>query len=96
MFGLPGGMEWVILAIIALLVFGGSRLASAGKNAGKAIREFKEETSSLKKTDSPPNTTTRTSVATCSGASRPVRRHKSPVVTIISGMNSAVATTKPE
>ncbi|MFT3861380.1 MAG: twin-arginine translocase TatA/TatE family subunit [Micropruina sp.] len=46
-------MEWVILAIIALLVFGGSRLANAGKNAGKAIREFKEETSSLKKTDSP-------------------------------------------
>ena len=54
MFGLPGGMEWVILAIIALLVFGGSRLASAGKNAGKAIREFKEETSSLKKGDQPP------------------------------------------
>lgn len=53
MFGLPGGMEWVILAIIALLVFGGSRLASAGKNAGKAIREFKEETSSLKATDAP-------------------------------------------
>lgn len=54
MFGLPGGMEWVILAIIALLVFGGSRLANAGKNAGKAIREFKEETSSLKKSDAPP------------------------------------------
>ncbi|HVK46017.1 MAG TPA: twin-arginine translocase TatA/TatE family subunit [Micropruina sp.] len=53
MFGLPGGMEWVILAIIALLVFGGSRLANAGKNAGKAIREFKEETSTLKKPDEP-------------------------------------------
>ncbi|MFT4294278.1 MAG: twin-arginine translocase TatA/TatE family subunit [Micropruina sp.] len=47
-------MEWVILAIIALLVFGGSRLANAGKNAGKAIREFKEETSTLKKSDAPP------------------------------------------
>ena len=45
MFGLPGGMEWVILAIIALLVFGGSRLANAGKNAGKAIKDFKAETS---------------------------------------------------
>ncbi|MFT3969865.1 MAG: twin-arginine translocase TatA/TatE family subunit [Micropruina sp.] len=54
MLGLPGGMEWVILAIIALLVFGGSRLANAGKNAGKAIREFKEETSSLKQADTPP------------------------------------------
>ena len=49
MFGLPGGMEWVVLAIIALLVFGGSRLANAGKNAGKAIREFKEETADLTK-----------------------------------------------
>ena len=57
MFGLPGGMEWVILAIIALLVFGGSRLANAGKNAGKAIREFKEETSSLSKPADPPATT---------------------------------------
>ena len=27
MFGLPGGMELFSLAIIALLVFGGSRLA---------------------------------------------------------------------
>ncbi len=48
MFGLPGGMEWVILAIIALLVFGGARLANAGKNAGQAIRGFKEEMSSAK------------------------------------------------
>ena len=56
MFGLPGGMEWVILAIVALLVFGGNRLANAGKNAGKAIREFKEETSSLKKSDAPQQT----------------------------------------
>lgn len=40
---LPGGFEWVILLVIALLVFGGSRLAGMGKGAGKAIREFKEE-----------------------------------------------------
>lgn len=64
MFGLPGGMEWVILAIIALLVFGGSRLANAGKNAGKAIREFKEETSSLKKSDAPEQTTPQVPPAT--------------------------------
>lgn len=43
-----GGWEWVILALIALLLFGGSRLAGVGKNAGKAIREFKEETASLR------------------------------------------------
>ncbi len=47
-FGLPQGAEIVILIIVALLVFGGSRLAGLGKNAGRAIREFKEETTALK------------------------------------------------
>ena len=41
--GLPGGMEWVILIVVALLLFGGSRVAGMGKGAGRAIREFKEE-----------------------------------------------------
>lgn len=43
-----GGWEWAILALIALLLFGGSRLGGIGKNAGKAIREFKEETAALR------------------------------------------------
>lgn len=43
-----GGWEWVILAVIALLLFGGSRLAGIGKNAGKSIREFKEEVAVLR------------------------------------------------
>jgi sec-independent protein translocase protein TatA len=38
-----GGWEWVILAVVAVLLFGGSRLAGIGKSAGQAIREFKEE-----------------------------------------------------
>lgn len=45
---MPQGMEWVIIAVVALLLFGGTRLAGIGKSAGKAIREFKEETSTLK------------------------------------------------
>ncbi|MCC6494989.1 MAG: twin-arginine translocase TatA/TatE family subunit [Propionibacteriaceae bacterium] len=56
-----GGWEWVILALIALLLFGGSRLAGIGKSTGKAIREFKEETASLRSTPAepvPPVTTT--------------------------------------
>lgn len=48
-----GGWEWVILALIALLLFGGSRLAGIGKNAGRAVREFKEETTSLRSAASP-------------------------------------------
>lgn len=53
--GLPGGFEWIIIALVALLLFGGSRLAGIGKSAGKAIREFKEETSTLKKGEVKPN-----------------------------------------
>jgi sec-independent protein translocase protein TatA len=41
-----GGWEWVILLVVAVLLFGGSRLAGIGKSAGQAIREFKEEVSS--------------------------------------------------
>ncbi|MFT3875139.1 MAG: twin-arginine translocase TatA/TatE family subunit [Propioniciclava sp.] len=42
------GWEWVILIILGLLIFGGSRLAGAGKNAGRALREFKDETRQIK------------------------------------------------
>lgn len=38
-----GGWEWAIILVIALLVFGGSRLAGLGKGVGRSIREFKEE-----------------------------------------------------
>jgi sec-independent protein translocase protein TatA len=41
-----GGWEWVILAAVALVLFGGTKLAGFGKSAGQAIREFKEETKS--------------------------------------------------
>lgn len=47
---MPQGMEWVIIAVVALLLFGGSRLAGFGKSAGAAIRGFKEETSGLSST----------------------------------------------
>ena len=42
------GWDWVILIVLALLIFGGSRLAGAGKNAGRALREFKDETRQIK------------------------------------------------
>lgn len=43
-----GPTELLIILAIALLLFGGSRLAGVGKASGRAIREFKEETSSLR------------------------------------------------
>lgn len=40
---MPGGWEWIIILVVALLLFGGSRLAGLGKGVGRSIREFKEE-----------------------------------------------------
>jgi sec-independent protein translocase protein TatA len=51
--GLPGGMEWVILLVVALLLFGGSRIAGMGKGAGRAIREFREEIKAQTDIDAP-------------------------------------------
>lgn len=42
-----GSGEIIIVILIALVLFGGSRIAGLGKGAGRAIREFKEETSSI-------------------------------------------------
>lgn len=38
-----GPWELALIALIALLIFGGTRLAGIGKSAGKAIKEFKDE-----------------------------------------------------
>ena len=39
----------IIIVLLALVLFGGSRIAGGGKGAGRAIREFKEETAGLNK-----------------------------------------------
>lgn len=43
-----GWQELLVILVIALLLFGGTRLAGIGKASGRAIREFKEETRDLK------------------------------------------------
>lgn len=39
--------EWVVVIVVALVLFGGSRLAGLGKGMGRSIREFKEEVKGL-------------------------------------------------
>ena len=46
-----GPQELIIILVIVLLLFGGTKLAGLGKAAGRSIREFKEETKDLKAED---------------------------------------------
>lgn len=39
--GLPGGWEWVIIILFALIFFGAKRLPEMARGLGKGIREFK-------------------------------------------------------
>ncbi len=63
-----GSGEIAIVVAIALLLFGGSRLAGLGKSAGRAIKEFKAETSGLSSADpGPAATATRPDAAPAGG-----------------------------
>lgn len=42
-----GAQELLIILAIALLLFGGTRLAGLGKGVGRSIREFKSEVKSV-------------------------------------------------
>jgi sec-independent protein translocase protein TatA len=43
-----GGWEWVIILVIVVLLFGGSKLAGVGAALGQSIREFREAVSGSK------------------------------------------------
>lgn len=43
-----GTTQLIIILVIVVVLFGGTKLAGLGKSTGKAIREFKDETTGLR------------------------------------------------
>ncbi len=39
--GFPGGIEWILVLAVALLLFGGKKLPELAKGLGKSITNFK-------------------------------------------------------
>ena len=90
---MPFGNHWLILlvlAVIALIIFGPARLPELGSGLGKAIKEFRKATSEmgeglkdeLRKTETPTGTTyTQPATTTAGTPVEPAPIAASPAVT---------------
>lgn len=45
MFGMPGGMEWVLIIFVIVLLFGARKIPELMKGLGSGIKEFKKAAS---------------------------------------------------
>jgi sec-independent protein translocase protein TatA len=52
-FGGLGGWEWIIILVIVIILFGGSKLAGVGSALGQSIKEFREAVKSDDETQTP-------------------------------------------
>ena len=55
--GLPSGSEWIILLVIALIIFGPKNLHRIGRALGQSIRGFKEELKGITNSEEDEETT---------------------------------------
>jgi sec-independent protein translocase protein TatA len=39
---MPGGMEWILIALVVLLLFGGKKIPELAKGLGSGIKNFKK------------------------------------------------------
>ena len=39
---MPGGMEWLLIALVVLLLFGGKKIPELAKGLGSGIKNFKQ------------------------------------------------------
>ena len=56
LFGMPQGLEWLVILAIVVLVFGAAKLPDLARSSGQALRIFKTETKGLRDDDDEPKT----------------------------------------
>ena len=49
MISMPGGMEWVLIILAVLILFGGRKIPEFMRGIGKGIREFNDAKNNVKK-----------------------------------------------
>lgn len=47
--GMPGGSEWIMIAVAVLVLFGAKKIPEFAKGLGRGIREFKDAVKDVKK-----------------------------------------------
>lgn len=48
LFGMPGGLEWVLIFAAVLLLFGGRKIPELMRGIGKGVKEFKDAKDKVK------------------------------------------------
>lgn len=48
LFGMPGGMEWLLILLAVVLLFGGRKIPELMRGLGKGIREFNDAKGKVK------------------------------------------------
>ena len=46
---MPGGMEWIMILLAVVLLFGGKKIPELMKGIGKGVRDFNDAKSDVKK-----------------------------------------------
>jgi len=46
--GMPGGSEWIVIILVAILFFGGKKIPELMRGIGNGMREFKDAKDNVK------------------------------------------------
>lgn len=46
---MPGGSEWILIAIVVLLIFGGKKIPELMRGLGRGVKEFKDAKGNVEK-----------------------------------------------